>query len=170
MQASILFVDDDPNVLRALQRCMRKEPHRCFYAEGPEDGLDTLAQEEIDLVVCDHFMPVMDGLSFLKKVKLSFPEVVRILMTGLPELDLAIEAINEGEVYRFLTKPWSDAELRLTLRQLIDYIDLRRDNQRLMHMVHKQRDFIEQLNKEHPQIFDLERDESGAIVLDLDEY
>ncbi|MBW2703675.1 MAG: response regulator [Deltaproteobacteria bacterium] len=168
-KSSILFVDDDPNILKALQRTMHKEPYDCYFAEGPKEALDVLHREDISLLVSDHYMPDMDGLTFLKKIRDSDPQVVRVLMTGAPELDLAIKAINEGEVYRFLTKPWNDVDLRITIRQLMDFIDLRRENQSLMDTVRRQRDFIDNLSKDHPDIFDVKRDASGAIVIDLDE-
>jgi two-component system, probable response regulator PhcQ len=111
-------------------------------------------------------MPAMDGLSFLKLVKNLYPDVVRILLTGHADLQLAIQAINDGEVFRFLTKPWNDLELKVTLRHIFDFIDLRRENQVLLDTVKKQQSFISNLEKEHPGILQVVRDETGAIVLE----
>jgi two-component system probable response regulator PhcQ len=168
-KAAILFVDDEPNMLSALRRALRKEPYQCFFAEGPEEGLDLIDQESIDLVVADHMMPGMDGLTFLKRLREINPEIIRVILTGQADLQMAMEAINEGEVSRFLTKPWIDVELRMVLKQLVDFIELRRENQTLMDQVRRQQAFIERLSDEHPNIFDVERDATGAIVIDLEE-
>ncbi len=167
-QPCVLFVDDEPNVLSALRRALRREPYSCLFAEGPDEALELLGENDIDLVVSDHLMPAMDGLTFLKKVREMYPQVVRIILTGHADLEMAIEAINEGEVYRFLTKPWNDVELKITLKQLLDFIEVRRQNQLLMDTVDKQRKFIDRMDAEHPGIFEVERDDSGAIVLDLE--
>jgi DNA-binding NtrC family response regulator len=167
-QPCVLFVDDEPNVLSALRRALRREPYSCLFAEGPDEALEMLAENDIDLVVSDHLMPSMDGLTFLKKVREMYPQVVRVILTGHADLEMAIEAINEGEVYRFLTKPWNDVELKITLKQLLDFIEVRRQNQMLMDTVDKQRKFIDRMDAEHPGIFEVERDDSGAIVLDLE--
>jgi DNA-binding NtrC family response regulator len=164
----VLFVDDEVNVLSALRRSLRREPYECIFAEGPEQALELLGEQAIDLVVSDHLMPNMDGLTFLKLVKKAYPEVLRVILTGHADLQMAIEAINEGEVYRFMTKPWNDIELKVTLKNLLDFIDLRRRNQVLMDTVDRQRAFIDKMDQENPGIFEVERDESGAIVLDLD--
>lgn len=165
---TVLFVDDEVNVLKALQRSLRREPYQRLFAEGPDQALEMLRENRVDLVVSDHLMPSMDGLTFLKLVKQAYPEVVRVILTGHADLQLAIAAINEGEVFRFLTKPWNDIELKVTLKHLLDFIDLRRKNQVLLDTVRKQQAFIERMDSEHPGIFSVERDESGAIVLDLD--
>lgn len=165
----VLFVDDEANVLSALRRCLRRESYECVFAEGPDQALELLREQAVDLVVSDHLMPSMDGLTFLKLVKKAYPEVLRVILTGHADLQTAIEAINEGEVFRFLTKPWNDVELKVTLKNMLDFIDLRRKNQVLMDMVERQRAFIDRLDQDHPGIFEVERDESGAIVLDLDQ-
>ena len=164
----ILFLDDEPEVLAALRRCLRKEPYRCFFAEGPDQALDVLREEEIDLIVVDQVMPSMDGVSFLRMLKSTHSHVARVILTGNADLKIAIQAINEGEVLRFLTKPWNDVELKMTLRQLFDFIRLRCENQGLMKTVRKQQAFIDRLSSEHPDIFEVERDDSGAILIDMD--
>lgn len=167
-EARILFVDDEPHVLSALRRTLRKEPYECVFAEGPEEALDLVNQQPVDVVVADHMMPGMDGLTFLKRLRELHPGVIRVILTGQADLQMALEAINEGEVSRFLTKPWIDVELRMVLRQLIEFAELRRENQVLSDQVRKQRAFIDKLNEEHPDIFEVERDASGAIIIDED--
>jgi DNA-binding NtrC family response regulator len=167
--ATVLFVDDEPNVLSALRRTLRNEPYRVLLAQGPDEALDVLKKEEVDILVSDHLMPGMDGLTFLRLVKMLYPRVVRIILTGHANLDMAIGAINDGEVLRFFTKPWNDVELRASLQQVVDFIELKRENQTLMDTVRKQRSFIDRLEQEHPGLMKVDRDETGAIVLDIDD-
>jgi len=166
--ATVLFVDDEPNVLSALRRTLRTEPYKVLLAQGPDEALDALKNQEVDILVSDHLMPSMDGLTFLRLVKMLYPRVVRIILTGHANLDMAIGAINDGEVLRFFTKPWNDVELRAAIQQIVSFIELKRENQVLMDTVRKQRTFIDQLEEEHPGLLRVERDESGAIVLDED--
>ena len=166
----VLFVDDEDNVLNALRRILRKEKYAVYFCSGVEAAKEMLAQKEIDVVVSDHLMPSMNGLSFLKQVKNLYPDIIRVLLTGHADLQMAIEAINEGEVFRFLTKPWNELDLKVNLRQIIDFIELRRENQVLHDTVQKQRALIEKMNQEHPGIFKVERDETGAIILDADMF
>jgi DNA-binding NtrC family response regulator len=166
---SVLFVDDEANVLSALRRTLRQEPYEILLAEGPDQALDILREREVDLIVSDHLMPSMDGLTFLRLVKTLYPRTVRIILTGHANLEMAIDAINQGEVLRFFTKPWIDVELKIALKQVLDFIALRRENQLLMDTVKKQHQILERLEEEHPGILAVERDASGAIVLHLDE-
>jgi DNA-binding NtrC family response regulator len=164
----ILFVDDEDNVLNALRRILRKEKYSVHFCRSVEEAKEILSQNEIDIVVSDHLMPSMNGLAFLKLVKKLYPDIIRVLLTGHADLQMAIEAINEGEVFRFLTKPWNELDLKVSLRQIIDFVQLRRENQILQDTVQKQQALIEKMNKEHPGIFNVERDETGAIILDED--
>jgi DNA-binding NtrC family response regulator len=162
---NLLFVDDEVNVLNAIRRTLRKEPYRIFFAQEPEEAMEVLRDNEIDIVVSDHLMPAMDGLTFLKLVKSEYPHIIRIILTGHADLQLAIAAINEGEVFRLLTKPWNDIELRVTLKNICDYLELRRENLVLHGTVKRQRTFIDKMEREHPGIFNVKRDHTGAIVL-----
>jgi DNA-binding NtrC family response regulator len=166
----VLFLDDEVNVLSAIRRSLRKQPYRCFFADTPDDAFEILEREKIDLIISDHLMPAMDGLTFLNKVREAYPNIVRVLLTGHADLQMAIRAINEGEVFRFLTKPWNDIELKFTIKHILEFLGLRRKNQVLMETVRKQQTFIDKIENEHPGIFAVERDEQGAIVLDLDDF
>jgi DNA-binding NtrC family response regulator len=164
----VLFVDDEANVLNALRRLLRKEEYAVYFSRSTEEAEEVLMQNDIGVVVSDQLMPSMDGLSFLKLVKNLHPHVIRVLLTGHADLQMAINAINEGEVFRFLTKPWNELDLKVSLRQIMDFVQLRRENQVLQDTVHKQRALIEKMNQEHPGIFNVERDETGAIILNED--
>jgi two-component system, probable response regulator PhcQ len=166
MKNSVLFVDDEQNVLKSLKRALFDEPFEQYYALGPEEAFRILAENEIDLVVSDHIMPEMEGLTFLKHVMDLKPEVVRVILTGQADLQLAMQAINEGEVFRFLTKPWNDLELKITLRQILEFIDLRKEKQVLMSTVKRQKALLDDLESEHPGILKVSRDDSGCIVLE----
>jgi len=165
---AVLFVDDEANVLNAMRRTLRKEPYELFLAEGAAEAFEVLEGNDIDLVVSDHLMPSMDGLTFLGKIKDLYPRVVRVILTGHADLSMAIKAINEGEVFRFMTKPWMDLELKMTLKHIFDFINLRRENQLLLDTVKKQQGFIEKMEEEHPGIFEVQRDSRGVIVIDED--
>jgi DNA-binding NtrC family response regulator len=165
-QWSVLFLDDELNVLNALRRTLRRESYRTFFVDGPDEALEVLRDNQIDVVVSDHLMPAMDGLTFLNMVKDQYPHIIRVVLTGHADLQVAIKAINEGEVFRFLTKPWNDIELKITLQQIFDFLKLRRNNQLLLDAVKKQRAYIERMEDEHPGIFKVDRDESGSIVLE----
>jgi two-component system, probable response regulator PhcQ len=167
-QPVVLFVDDEANVLNALRRSLRREPYEQLFAQDPKEALEILKTRNVDLVVSDHLMPAMDGLTLLRQVKERYPKVIRVLLTGHADVQMTIAAINEGEVFRFLTKPWNDAELKVTLKNIFEFITVRRENQVLLDTVNKQRAFIDKLEADHPGLLSVERDESGAIVLDED--
>lgn len=162
----ILIVDDEENVLSALRRSLRKEGYQLFFASQPSEGLELLAKEKVDVVLSDHLMPNMTGLDFLKLVRNRYPDTLRMMLTGHADMQTAIDAINHGEIYRFLTKPWDDTELKVVFYLAFEQLDLERENRRLLAMVRRQADLIKAIEKEHPGIGHLVRDAEGAIVID----
>jgi len=165
----ILIVDDEENVLSALRRSLRKEGYELFFASQPSEGLALLQKQPVDLVLSDHLMPNMTGLDFLKLVRNRYPDTLRMMLTGHADMQTAIDAINHGEIYRFLTKPWDDTELKVVFYLAFEQLDLQRENRRLLTMVRRQADLIKSIEKEYPGIGHLVRDADGAIVLDLPE-
>lgn len=168
MAHTILFVDDEPLVTEALKRSLRKEPYRILSANSAARGLDILAREPIDVVISDEMMPGMLGSEFLALVCRDYPDTVRIILTGHANLQSAIRAINEGQVYRFLTKPCNEAELSVTLRQALQHKELMEKSRQLLQAVKHQHAILEDLEKEHPGITSVDRDSRGVIVLDED--
>lgn len=112
----VLIVDDEPTLLSGLSDLFGQE-YALFTSASAEGGLAILESERIEVVLSDYKMPGMDGLSFLIEVKRRRPEVVRILMTAYADMQLVIRAMNEGEVHRFIAKPFKSSELRTMLRE-----------------------------------------------------
>lgn len=113
MMDTILIVDDEPQVLSSLLRCLRNErSYDIITVLSGEEALRVMRDRYINVVISDQSMPRIQGVDFLVLVKKYSPKTVRILLTGNPSLELALKAVNQGEVYRFLAKPWDDDELR----------------------------------------------------------
>lgn len=109
---SLLIVDDEDNVRRALLRLLRRDGYRILEANSAAAGLELLASESIQVILSDQRMPGMNGTEFLSRVKAIYPNTVRMVLSGFTELSSVTEAVNRGAIYKFLTKPWDDAELR----------------------------------------------------------
>jgi signal transduction histidine kinase len=148
----ILLVDDEANVLTALFRLLRKENYRILTASSGEQGLKVLKKMGVQLVITDQKMPEMSGIELLRLVSKEFPEIIRIMLTGYSDLKLAEEAINKGEVYRFLTKPWSDEDLKAAIRQGLERYDLERKNKELLELTSRQNEELKELNQNLEQL------------------
>jgi DNA-binding NtrC family response regulator len=114
-------------------------------------------------------MPEMTGLDFLQRCRLLYPDVGRIVLTGQAEMETVIAAINDGAVFRFMTKPWDDDEVKLTVHLAIRHVQMQRENQRLLGLVEDQARRIQELEATHPGIHSVRRDTSGAILIDESE-
>ena len=114
-------------------------------------------------------MPAMSGSEFLGRVRVEYPNTIRVLLTGQASVEAAIRAINEGEIYRFLTKPCDSTLLKTTIEQAIETLELYRQSAKLLHVAKHQNKMIDDLERDHPGISSVERTEDGAIVVpDMD--
>jgi response regulator RpfG family c-di-GMP phosphodiesterase len=143
---ALLFVDDEPGILSALRRLFRPHGYRIFIAEGGAAGLKILEKEAIDLVISDMRMPEMDGAAFLKEVRRRWPKVMRILLTGYADITSTVAAINQGEIYRYIAKPWDDNEIVTIVREAIERLQLELENQRLSALTMAQNQELKTLN------------------------
>jgi DNA-binding NtrC family response regulator len=166
----ILIVDDEENVCHALRRSLRKEGYELFFGKEPKEGLELLAKQKVDMVISDHLMPNMTGLEFLKLVRERYPDMMRLMLTGHADMQTAIDAINQGAIYRFLTKPWDDTDLKVTLFLAFEQLELERENRRLLAMVRRQYDLLKTLENEHPGIGHVVRDAEGYVLLDDEDH
>ena len=147
----VLIVDDEKGVLSALRRTLRKEDIEIVEATSAEEGLDLLSRDEVALVLSDHRMPGMKGADFLKMVRERYPDVVRMMLTGDPDIGVAEEAVNKGEIYKFITKPWNDGDLRATVRLGLSYYEMVKENKRLTELTKKQNLELMKLTRELEQ-------------------
>ncbi|NTV12639.1 MAG: response regulator [Desulfobulbaceae bacterium] len=128
----ILCVDDEPNVLKALTRLFMDENYEIFTASSGEEGLSLLAEQwDIQVVISDYRMPGLNGVDFLKAVHEGWPETIRIVLSGYADTAAVVAAINEGQVYKFIGKPWDDEALKATIAEAIAHYSLERKNQEL---------------------------------------
>jgi len=118
--AKVLFLDDEPGILDALRRLFIDDHVVVLTSTHGTDALDKLEKNEISVLVSDNLMPCMKGIEFLQRARHLSPDTVRIMLTGHADMEAAVDAINKGEVYRFITKPWDDNELRMTVLHSID--------------------------------------------------
>lgn len=123
-EIQVLFLDDEESIIDGVQRLFMREPYAIFGTTNLEKAREVLAKEKIKVVVSDQRMPDIAGVKFLREVKVQYPDAVRILFTGYTDFSAAEEAINLGEVYRFISKPWKTTELVSTIRQSIEHYDL----------------------------------------------
>ena len=126
-EIQVLFIDDEESIIDGVQRLFAREPYAIFATTSPDKAREALAKEKIKVVVSDYRMPEISGVKFLREVKEKYPDMVKILFTGYTDFSAAEEAINVGEVYRFISKPWKTAELLSTIRQCIEHYDLVRE-------------------------------------------
>lgn len=114
---TLLIVDDEPSIHKALVRTLRREPYELLHAYDAAEAAAIIEQRsEIKLVICDHYMPGTHGLDLLRDLGTRHPQLVTVLLTAQADLELVMAAINEGHINRFFTKPWDPEELRAALR------------------------------------------------------
>jgi signal transduction histidine kinase len=123
-EIQVLFIDDEESIIDGVQRLFKREAYGIFATTSPDKAREVLAKEKIKVVVCDHRMPGITGVEFLKEVKEKYPDVVKVLFTGYADFSAAQEAINVGEIYRYISKPWKTSELLSIIRQCIEHYDL----------------------------------------------
>jgi response regulator RpfG family c-di-GMP phosphodiesterase len=144
--ATLLFVDDEPSILSSLKRLFRPHGYQIHLGEGGTAGLEILEREPVDLVISDMRMPGMDGAQFLEQVRLRWPDTIRILLTGYADIESTIAAINKGQIYRYIHKPWDDNEIVLIVREALERRRLERENGRLNSVVEAQNAELRALN------------------------
>lgn len=144
--ACLLFVDDEPNVLKSLKRLFTSPKHRIFLAESGAAGLEILQQQPIDLVISDMRMPQMDGAEFLTRVAENWPDTVRILLTGYADIESTIVAVNSGRIYSYCRKPWENSELTMLVDNALEQQRLREQRKQLFEVIERQNSQLKELN------------------------
>jgi response regulator RpfG family c-di-GMP phosphodiesterase len=144
---TVLFVDDEINILKALTRLFREEPCHTVTASSGKEGLAILRETpNVGLIVSDQRMPEMSGTLFLKEAAKIIPDAPRMILTGYSDVNAAIDAINHGGATRFLMKPWNEHELRLAVRDGLQRYKLIQENKRLTSLVIEQKEELAEWN------------------------
>jgi two-component system NtrC family sensor kinase len=144
---SLLLVDDEPNVLKSLRRLLIDTNYNVYSAESAENAWSILEKESIQLVISDYRMPGMNGVEFLKKVRDKYPKTIRIILSGYADVMAIVEAINDGQVYRFIPKPWNDQELLTSILRAFEQYKLQEENTKLYVELQKRNAELQDLAK-----------------------
>ncbi|MFH1310599.1 MAG: hybrid sensor histidine kinase/response regulator [Candidatus Omnitrophota bacterium] len=163
----VAIVDDEQNVLNSLKRLFRKENYELFFTTNYEKVMHLLSEGEIKVVMSDQKMIGITGIEFLKNIKKQYPRVVNILFTGYADMNMAEDAINEGEVYRFVNKPWNDDDLKSIVRQAVDKYDLEEKNRCLAENINKQNKKLTFLNKKLKNMYDAQKVFTSTLAHEL---
>lgn len=165
MNSPILLVDDEVNVLAALKRSLFDEPVEIVTATSAVEALAVMMQQNFKVVISDERMIGMQGAEFLSVIRKRYPATIRMMLTGHATLEAAMRAVNEGEIYRFFSKPWDDDHLIFAVRSAIEKYDLEAENRRLLATVKTQAKELKALEKHYPGISTVKRDQQGSLVL-----
>jgi signal transduction histidine kinase len=143
----LLVVDDEPDLVQSVQDLLRFD-YRVLGATRASEGLAIMEREQVHIVMSDQRMPEMTGVELLSRVKALHPETIRLLFTAYSDLTAVIDAINEGNVYRYISKPWEVEDLKATLRQACDFHHLQEERRRLLQEVQAKNAQLETANAE----------------------
>ncbi len=141
---TVLFVDDEQKILDSLHRGLIDEPYRILFANSGKEALEILQKSEVHVIVADVRMPGMTGLKLLKTVKQKYPRAIRMVLSQYADTDTLLAGINQGEIFRFITKPWKLAEeFKPAIRQAIDYYNLQDERDGLIEELKQAHDELE---------------------------
>ena len=128
---NILYVDDEVNNLIAFKANFRLD-YQIFTAESAEEGMKILRENKIQIIITDQRMPEQTGVEFLERAIKEFPEAIRILLTGYTDINVVIDAINKGQIFRYLMKPFNDVEIKMIIENAAEVYNLREENKELL--------------------------------------
>src|SRR5450631_146964 len=161
--ATILLVDDEPNITDALKRAFRREPYEFLTATSGAAALVALERHAVDVVISDEQMPGMSGSEFLSAVRKQYPHTIRMILSGQASLEAAVRAINEGHVHRFFLKPCNPTDLAFTIQQALSYKRLEEKCRRLLREYQRQAAVLAKFNRD---LLGLDTNEPDAVAAD----
>jgi DNA-binding NtrC family response regulator len=127
---TVLFVDDEEKILKSLKRGLLDEPYNTLFATSGKEAIEILQREEVHIIVTDMRMPEMSGLELLRTVKKEYPHIVRMVLSGYTQVTTLLTAINQGEIFKFITKPWQlEEEFKPAIREAVEYYEFRNQRQ-----------------------------------------
>lgn len=146
-QLRILCVDDERNILKAFKRLFINDDYEIFTTTDPDEGIEILKKiSPLQIVISDFRMPNKNGIDFLKEVCMQWPDTVRIMLSGYADTAAVITAINEGQIYKFIPKPWNDNELKITISNAFERYFLYKKNMELTEELKKKNEELQRIN------------------------
>ena len=127
---SVLFVDDEINILSSIRRSLLEEEYTCYYAESAIRAIELLDSKEIHVLITDMRMPEMNGLELLKHVQSNYPDIIKLVLSGYTQLPQVLATINQVDIFNFITKPWGVDELIVIIHKALDHYILREENEK----------------------------------------
>ena len=144
---TLLVVDDEPDVVKSVQDLLRLD-YKVLGATRASEALRLIREQPVHVVLTDQRMPEMTGVEFLRRLREQSPDTVRLLVTGYADIRAVIDAINQGNVYRYITKPWEPEELQAVIREAAERYDLVAERKRLMDELKQKNEQLQQTNEE----------------------
>lgn len=161
---TILIVDAENFFLENIQRLLSDENYNVITASSGQKGLDILKKNQVSMVISEYKIPLMNGLEFLEKVRIIYPDILTIMLTDHADIELAMKAINEAGVYKFLLKPWDDIDFKNTIKKTLESLQVIKERDMLTRKVKTHEVTLKDLEKRYPGITKVERDEDGYIL------
>ncbi|MFQ5499697.1 MAG: response regulator [Candidatus Zixiibacteriota bacterium] len=166
---TVLFVDDEPNILRSLKRMFRSESFAIMTADNGRDALDIMNHNNIQVLVTDNLMPEMTGVELLRKVKDISPKTVRIILSGHSDMNAVLNAVNEGEAFRFMLKPWNDLDLKACVSLALAHYKLIESNDLLVKELQEKSRLLDTIRAHHPELFTATQPQDRYTIDDSNE-
>ena len=146
MEIGVLYVDDEINNLNSFKAAFRRD-FEIYTASSAREGRKILDAHEIGVIITDQRMPGMTGIEFLESIIPIYPDTIRILLTGFSDINAVMDAINRGQVYKYLVKPWQNDELKMYIENALEIYNLRKENKELSHKLELANLEIERIKK-----------------------
>ncbi len=143
---SVLFIDDEQKVLNSLQRQLNEEPFMQHYTSSQEDALEIIRAQDISVIICDMRMPGMNGVELLARAAAIRPDSIRIVLSGYSDANEVMSAINDGQIWRYISKPWKAAELILAIQNALDLWNSEKQRGELIRALQQSNDQLHDLN------------------------
>ena len=164
MKHTILVVDDEELFIEYIQSVLSGKNYNVITASSGQEGLEILKKQSVNMVISEYKIPLMNGLEFLEKVRIIYPDILTIMVTDQPDIKLAIKAINEAGVYKFLLKPWDDIEFKNAIKKTLESLQVIKERDGLIRKVKTHEATLKDLEKRYPGITKVERDQDGNIL------
>ena len=149
---TVLFVDDEPNILRAIKRALFTMDITLLLADSGAKALDLMSKHDVHVVISDMKMPQMSGAELLEQVAINYPETFRVVLTGYADIESTIKAVNQGKIHRYLQKPWDNQELIAVVEEGLERVKLKAENLRLQKLTRLQNKKLRDVNASLEQV------------------